>query len=301
MSVLAGAQNRCFHSTGVMVCWPNPMITFADKLTLYKHTNDVSDAMTVFSSKHNQYQSCLFMSVETFLQRTLAGRSHCCQRAEDLQYGCQRLCCHLKALYWWWWSYTDTVHHGQCWLWERVFPFSTHRITSFFLTTKPRKKTALDPGPMARSNWLCSAGSVYVYVYVCVCVYFLFFLGGGVSVWGIHSLLVVLPTLPATHSFILWTTGTGRTWWILARLASTSRWTQSGWKEPLKPTNASLSAGRPNYITYIHCEHQDVWSFYVHMYIYIMSIIWKGVAANRLWSVTFCCFPFSYFWLCHLW
>lgn len=42
----------------------------------------------------------------------------------------------------------------------------------------------------------------------------------------------------------MWTTGTGSTWWILALSVPTSRWTQSGRKEPLNPTNANLSAKR---------------------------------------------------------
>ncbi len=184
---------------------------------------------------------------------TSAIKSHSCQRAEDLHYGCQRLCCYLKTLYWWWWSYTDTVHHGQCWLWERVFPFSMQRIISFSLTAKPRKNSTWSwtngLEQLTLQCWQC----VCVWVRVCTCVFF--FCRGGtgdvcVSESGgyIVSWLSSPPSLPATHSFILWTTGTGRTWWILAWLASTSRWTQSGWKEPLKPTNASLSAGRPNYI-----------------------------------------------------
>lgn len=155
--------------------------------------------------------------------------------------------CHLRALYWWW-----RVLHRYSSSWAvlalaKGLPLSGHWITSFFFTAKPRKNT----------NWSWTNGlehltlqcwqCVCMCISVCLC---MFFFGGGVwvNIWGLHSLLAVLPTLRTTHSFILWTTGTGRTWLILARSVCTSRWTQSGWKEPLKPTNASLSAGRANNI-----------------------------------------------------
>jgi len=49
--------------------------------------------------------------------------------------------------------------------------------------------------------------------------------------------------VPLFHSFIILITGMGSTWWSLARSSSTLILTQSGRKEPLKPTKASLSGG----------------------------------------------------------
>lgn len=163
---------------------------------------------------------------------------------------------HLRSLWWRWVSQTDLVR-GQCWLWKKKFCFSLfkHKVTDkfSFLSSKPKEKSLHYPRPTVWSSWFFCTGSVCMSVCMCVCVcmnskFVPMSRGcGGVSVRRSYIVSWLPSTCPCvTHSFILCTTGTGRTWWILARSASTSRCTQSGWKGPLNPTNANLSAGRPD-------------------------------------------------------
>lgn len=85
------------------------------------------------------------MSVETAtsLQTPMAVLSHCSQQAKDLQYGCQRMCCHLNVL-----------SMGSSWT---VLPLGeglplVNTLNHIIFLTAKSIKTPFDPGPMAWSN-----------------------------------------------------------------------------------------------------------------------------------------------------
>lgn len=100
-------------STAVMVCWPNPMVSLCDDLTLCDHNNDVSDGVTMLvrnKTNINPVCWCLWSHISANIT--------CCSepllpKAEELQHDQQRMCCHLKAPHWWP-THAHTVHHGQC-------------------------------------------------------------------------------------------------------------------------------------------------------------------------------------------